>query len=163
MIETVFGKEKDLFFMQQALIEARKAHDMDEVPVGAVVVNKEGEIIGRGYNSVERDCTQRSHAESLALENAGKVMGDWRLEDCWVYVTLEPCAMCINLIKLSRCAGVVYGARSPLFGFQLDKIDKDSVYKRDAFSIVEGVCNEESAAMLKDFFKQKRKDNERKT
>src|SRR5579863_5175212 len=102
MMETIFGKKKDLFFMQEALVQAHKAQEKDEVPVGAVVVNVQGEIIARGYNSVEADCSQRSHAESLAIERAGKIVGDWRLQGCWVYVTLEPCQMCMNLITLSR-------------------------------------------------------------
>src|SRR5581483_8639148 len=156
MMETCFGREKDLFFMKEALTEAHKAYEMDEVPVGAVVVDHGGVIIARGHNRVEQDCTQRSHAESLAIERAGQFLGDWRLEGCWIYVTLEPCAMCINLIKLSRLAGVVYGAPSPLFGFQLDKTAQFSVYKRDAFSIIEGVCSDESAELLKSFFKKKR-------
>jgi len=156
-METVFGFQKDLFFMQEALIQAHKAAELNEVPVGAVVVNEQGEIIARGHNSVEADCSQRSHAESLAIEQAGKVLGDWRLEGCWVYVTLEPCQMCIQLIKMSRLVGVVYGASSPLFGFQLDKTHKDWVYKRDAFSIIEGVCKDEAANMLKDFFQKRRK------
>lgn len=160
MFESVFGKEKDLFFMQQALQEAQKAAELDEVPVGAVVVNSVGEIIARAHNSVEHDCSQRSHAESLAIECAGKMLGDWRLEGCWVYVTLEPCSMCIALIKMSRLAGVVYGAASPLFGFQLDKSDDLWVYKRDAFSVVEGVMSDESSVLLKSFFKKKRKVRE---
>jgi tRNA(adenine34) deaminase len=160
MMETVFGREKDIFFMKEALVEAKKAQDIDEVPVGAVVVNDKGVIIARGYNSVERDCTQRSHAESIALEKAGKMKKDWRLDGCWIYVTLEPCLMCINLIKLSRLVGVVYGACSPLFGFQLDKAANLSVYKRDTFSIIEGVCDSESSELLKNFFKEKRKNSE---
>lgn len=160
MIETVFGKEKDLFFMQQALEQAQLADDIDEVPIGAVVVNAEGFIVAQAHNSVERDCTQRAHAESLAIETAGKKLGDWRLNNCWLYVTLEPCSMCMGLIKLSRLAGVVYAAPSPLFGFRLDNRDDLWVYKRDAFSIVEGVKGEESAALLKKFFHNKRKKNE---
>ena len=159
-METCLGKEKDLFFMKEALIEAHKAYEMDEVPVGAVIVDNNGVIIARGHNRVERDCTQRSHAESLAIEKAGQFLGDWRLEGCWIYVTLEPCAMCINLIKLSRLAGVIYGAPSPLFGFQLDKTAQFSVYKRDTFSIIEGVCSDESAELLKSFFKKKRNNDE---
>src|SRR5690348_11818590 len=108
MTRSIFGAEKDLFFMQEALIEAHKSQQNDEVPVRAVEINKDGIIIARGHNNVEKDCTQRSHAESLASEQAGKQLGDWRLEECWLYVTLEPCSMCINLIKLSRLAGVVY-------------------------------------------------------
>ena len=159
-MESVFGKEKDIFYMQQALEQAYKAQEKDEVPVGAVVVNSDGVIIARAHNNVERDCSQRSHAESLAIEQAGKILKDWRLEGCWVYITLEPCVMCISLIKLSRLKGVVYGAASPLFGFQLDKIEKDSVYKRDTFSLIEGVCSGESAEILKKFFRKKRKDSE---
>ena len=159
-METIFGTEKDQFFMEQALEQAKRAGAIDEVPIGAVVVNPEGEIVGRGYNSVERDCTQRSHAESLAIEQASKNFGDWRLNGHWLYVTLEPCSMCMGLIKLSRLNGVVYGAASPLFGFHLDNQDDLWVYKRDAFSIIEGVKGQESAALLKDFFHKKRKKSE---
>jgi tRNA(adenine34) deaminase len=160
MFETVFGKERDSTFMAEALAEAQKAYAIDEVPIGAVVVNPEGMIVAWGHNSVERDCTQRAHAESLAIEAAGKKLGDWRLTGCWLYVTLEPCSMCMGLIKLSRLAGVVYGAASPLFGFRLDNQEDLWLYKRDAFSIVEGVKLEESAELLKKFFHNKRKKNE---
>lgn len=118
--ESIFGHEKDLFFMSQALLQAQKALDKDEVPVGAVVVNADGVIIARGMNCTEAHHTQHAHAESLAIAKAGKKMRDWRLEGCWIYVTLEPCAMCMHLILLSRLAGVVFGASSPLFGFHLD-------------------------------------------
>lgn len=157
MLETVFGKSKDLFFMQEALKEAKLAYEIDEVPIGAVVVSPEGVIIGRAYNSVERDCTQRAHAESLAIELAGKSLGDWRLNGHWLYVTLEPCSMCMGLIKLSRLAGVVYGAASPLFGFRLDNEEDLWVYKKDAISVIEGVGVNEAAELLKKFFQQKRK------
>ena len=160
MFETVFGKDRDEAFMQEALIEARKASVIDEVPIGAVVVNAEGIIVARAHNSVERDCTQRAHAESLAIELAGQALGDWRLNDCWLYVTLEPCSMCMGLIKLSRLAGVVYGAPSPLFGFRLDNQEDLWVYKRDVFSIIEGIKRDEAADLLKDFFHNKRKNNE---
>jgi len=159
MLETVFGKDKDLFFMQEALNEAQQAFEIDEVPIGAIVVNPEGSIIGRGYNSVERDCTQRAHAESLALEQAAQHQKDWRLNGCWLYVTLEPCSMCMGLIKLSRLAGVVYGAPSPLFGFHLDNQEDLWVYKRDAVSVVDGVLANESAELLKKFFHNKREKN----
>ncbi len=160
MLETVFGSQKDQLFMQQALDQAQLAAAINEVPIGAVVVNAQGEIVGHGYNTVERDCTQRSHAESIAIEQASKKLGDWRLNGHWLYVTLEPCSMCMGLIKLSRFEGVVYGAASPLFGFRLDNQDDLWVYKRDAFSIIEGVGKEESAALLKDFFHKKRKKND---
>jgi tRNA(adenine34) deaminase len=159
-METIFGTEKDHIFMQEALVQAQCATAIDEVPIGAVVVNAKGEIVGRGYNSVERDCTQRAHAESLAIEQASKNLGDWRLPGHWLYVTLEPCSMCMGLIKLSRLEGVVYAAPSPLFGFRLDNQDDLWVYKRDTFSIIEGVKKEESAALLKKFFHEKRTKNE---
>lgn len=159
MLETVFGKKKDLFFMQEALEQAKLAYAIDEVPIGAVVVNGEGAIIARAYNSVERDCTQRAHAEGLAIELAGKSIGDWRLNEHWLYVTLEPCSMCMGLVKLSRLAGVVYGATSPLFGFHLDNQEDLWVYKRDVISVVEGVMVDEAAELLKKFFHNKRKKN----
>jgi len=159
-METIFGAEKDRLFMQEALEQAQCAAAIDEVPIGAVVVNAQGEIVGRGYNGVERDCTQRAHAESLAIEQASKALGDWRLQGHWLYVTLEPCTMCMGLIKLSRLEGVVYAAPSPLFGFRLDNQDDLWVYKRDTFSIIEGVKKEESAALLKKFFHKKREKDE---
>ena len=157
MLETIFGRSKDLFFMQEAIEQAKLAYAIDEVPIGAVVVNSEGVIIARSHNSVERDCTQRAHAESLAIELAGKSLDDWRLNDHWLYVTLEPCSMCMGLVKLSRLAGVVYGAASPLFGFSLDNQEDLWVYKRDAFLVIEGVMVDETAELLKNFFHNKRK------
>ncbi len=104
--------------------------------VGAVIVDSSGKIIARAHNQVESKDTQTAHAELRALAKAGKKMGDWRLLDCWLYVTLEPCAMCMQAIKLHRLAGVVYGADSPLFGYQLDKNQIDSVYKYDALKVI---------------------------
>jgi len=157
MLQTIFGKEKDLFFMKAALEQAKQAYAINEVPIGAVVVDTQGVIISHAYNTVERDCTQRSHAESVAIELAGKFLGDWRLNNHWLYVTLEPCSMCMNLIKLSRLEGVVYGAGSPVFGFHLDNQDDISVYKKDTFSVIEGVMVNETAELLKNFFYNKRK------
>ena len=160
VLETIFGAEKDRFFMQEALAQAGCAAAIDEVPIGAVLVNPAGDIIGRGYNRVEKDCSQRSHAECIAIEQASKVAGDWRLNGHWLYVTLEPCSMCMGLIKLSRLGGVVYGAPSPLFGFRLDNQDDLWVYKKDTFSTIEGIKKEESAALLRSFFHKKRKKDE---
>lgn len=148
-----YGHDNDQFFMSQAIKQAQLALKHDEVPVGAVVVSPGGKIIGRGYNQTEKRSAQAFHAEMLAIAKAGRSLNDWRLCGCWVYVTLEPCAMCMNLIRLSRCAGVAYGATSPLFGYQV--VDKDScfsVYKENVVKIVAGLCEDESAAMLKSFF-----------
>ena len=151
-----FG-QKDHYFMAQALKQAQLALKHEEVPVGAIVVNAEGRIIGRGYNQTEKRSCQAFHAEMLAIMKAGVALQDWRLSGCWIYVTLEPCAMCMNLIRLSRIAGVVYGAASPLFGYQV--VDKDScfwVYKENVVKIVADVCADQSAALLKSFFKVRR-------
>jgi tRNA(adenine34) deaminase len=152
-----YGQDKDQFFMAQALKQARLALKYNEVPVGAVIVSPEGEIIGRGYNQTEKRSSQAFHAEMLAVASAGRHIGDWRLCDCWIYVTLEPCSMCMSLIRLSRCAGLVYGAASPLFGYQV--VDKDgsfSVYKENVVESVAGLYAEESAALLKGFFRARR-------
>ncbi len=146
------------FYMRKALALARRAFTRDEVPVGALIVNKQGDIIARAFNQAECKMTQIAHAELAALAKAGKKMGDWRLEGCWLYVTLEPCAMCMNAIILSRVEGVVFGAQSPLFGYH--KVDKHApswLYKRDNLAIIGGVCEEDSRTLLQDFFKQKRK------
>ena len=151
-----FGPEKDIFFMSLALKQAQKALLKDEVPVGALVVDAHGVILSRGMNLTETWHTQQAHAESLAITKAGKKLSDWRLEGCWVYVTLEPCAMCMHLILLSRVSGVVFGASSPLFGFHLDNALAIQLYKKSTLTIVEGVNKEKSVVLLKQFFKAKR-------
>jgi len=149
------------FFMSLALAQAQKALEKDEVPIGAVVVNEEGAVVARAYNQVEAKKCQIAHAEMLAIQKACKKLGDWRLNGHWVYVTLEPCAMCMNFMKLSRVAGVVYGAESPLFGYHLDKNDGVRVYNSNAVQILGGVLAEKSVSLLKQFFKEKRKKGER--
>lgn len=154
--ESNFGQKKDTYFMKKALEQAQKARAAEEVPVGAIVVDSQGKIIGRGYNLVEKKDTQAAHAEVIAISKAGKKIGDWRLNGCWMYVTLEPCSMCMSLAVLSRLEGVVYGATSPVFGYQLDKELNFQLYKNGALLVVSGVCAEESSALLKDFFRHKR-------
>jgi tRNA(adenine34) deaminase len=155
--DSVFGHDRDQFFMKQALTQAHKAFRLDEVPVGAVVVSPEGKIVGRGHNQVEMRHTQAAHAEVRALAQAGRRLGNWRLEEHWLYVTLEPCAMCMNLAILSRLKGIVFGADSPLFGYRLDKHDPVQLYNYDAICMVKGVMSHEAAQVLKQFFKDKRK------
>lgn len=156
ILSTPFGPEKDQFYMKKALLQASRAFGHGEVPVGAIVINGQGDIIARGYNRIEASGFQNEHAEVRALRRAAKKKGDWRLIDCWLYVTLEPCPMCIGLIKLSRLAGVVFGSTSPLFGFQLDTDDAVPLYKKNALSIIAGIGAGESKELLKQFFKQKR-------
>lgn len=152
-----FGAYLDELFMRKALQQARMAFKHDEVPVGAVVVNKDGVIIGRGYNKVERTNSQSAHAEVIALKKAGACLGDWRLLDCWLYVTLEPCAMCYHAASLSRCAGIVFATPSPLFGYQgVDKQVPFQLYKENVIIMEPGLCTEESKKLLKSFFRAKR-------
>ncbi len=158
MQETIFGREKDAQLMELALVQAQHAFDLGEVPIGAVVVNAQGTIIGSGFNQVEQQHTQCAHAETIAITQAGNALADWRLEGCWLYVTLEPCSMCMALIRLSRLQGMVFGADSPLFGYRLDNVDVVSVYNKDPLLTVAGVYKEESSALLKEFFKQRRKE-----
>lgn len=146
------------YYMKHALQEAYKAFDADEVPIGAVIVNQEGEIIAQGFNKTEQYCTQVAHAEMEALQQAGKYNHDWRLQGCTLYVTLQPCSMCYNAAVLSRISTIVYGAPSPLFGFHLDKDAFLSVYNKDKLFIVKGILEFECVDLLKKFFRQKRKD-----
>ena len=154
--ESVFGSKADQTFMRAAVRQAGKAAARNEVPVGAVVVDAQGIIIGRGYNKVESCASQTAHAELHALLKATRIKKNWRLTGCWMYVTLEPCVMCIGLIMNSRMAGIVYGAQSFLFGYHLDKHVASWVYKNNAFRVIQGVCAEQSVALLKDFFSKKR-------
>jgi tRNA(adenine34) deaminase len=153
----IFSSDDHSKYMGQALKQAQKAYDIDEVPIGAVIVSPEGKIIGRAYNLVEKCQQQTAHAEIRAIEKACKKMSNWRLEGCWLYVTLEPCSMCMNLILMSRMQGIVFGAKSPIFGYHLDNSGPLQVYRRDTLHIIGGIGEQEASALLKKFFKQKRK------
>lgn len=157
MKKTPFTPEQDTRFMHLALVQAQKAFKQDEVPIGAVIVNKDGAVIARAYNKVESAGTQCAHAEMRAIMQANKRMGNWRLDGCWIYVTLQPCVMCMGLIWLSRLQGLVYAAESPLFGCKLDKLSASWVYRKDTLIIISGVGKNEAADLLKQFFLQKRK------
>jgi len=153
-------KKDHEYYMSQAILQAKRAFDRGEVPIGAVVVDKEGVIVGRGYNMVHNSRSQTEHAEIRAVKKACKKIGDWRLDGYKIYVTLEPCTMCFGLIKLCRISELIYGAESPLFGYRLDKdIDLD-VYKKDTMKITKGVGEQESVDILKRFFKKRRKKGE---
>ncbi len=154
-------KQNHEFYMKKALLQAHCAFRRDEVPVGAVVVNQQGEIIARAYNCVEKSNTQTGHAELRAIAQAGKRLGDWRLEECWLYVTLEPCAMCMNAIIMARLAGLVYGAESPLYGYQrLESQGGGLLYKKNTLAIIGGIYKDHAINLLQRFFKDKRKKSE---
>jgi tRNA(adenine34) deaminase len=144
-------KTKDESYMLEAIKQAEKALAAGEVPIGAVVVGKNGEIFGRGYNKMEQMKCQTEHAEMIAIKKACKKVGDWRLDGCSIYVTLEPCVMCFGLIQLSRIKKLVFGAKSPLFGFGYES-KKFHLMKKD-LEIKHGICENECKAQLKNFFK----------
>jgi len=146
--------------MQAALREARASAELDEVPVGCVIVH-DGLVIGRGHNQVEtlRDAT--AHAEILAIGAASNALDSWRLTDCTLYVTLEPCAMCAGAIILSRVSRLVYGAQDPkagACGSVLDVIHERRLNHRvDVTSLVQA---DECGALLREFFARKRRKDE---
>jgi tRNA(adenine34) deaminase len=151
--------EKDYTFMRMALAQARRAYARDEVPIGAIVIGPDEVVLGRGYNRVEKRHQQNAHAEMIAIAKASKKLGDWRLDGCTIYVTLEPCMMCMGFIRLSRIERIVFGAHSKLFGYQLDKRGQGPLYSKD-IEVQDGVMAKQAADMLKEFFKQKRKSRD---
>ncbi|WP_353652806.1 nucleoside deaminase [Eubacterium sp. AM46-8] len=112
--QVVFDKD-DYRYMKQAITQAKKAYKLNEVPIGCVIVY-EGKVIGRGYNRRNTDKTSLGHAEITAIKKASRYMNDWRLEDCTLYVTLEPCQMCAGAIVQARIPRVVIGSMNPKAG-----------------------------------------------
>ena len=148
--------EADLAFMRTALDEAQDAGDSGEVPVGAVVVF-DGEIIGTGHNRTVSDCDPSGHAEIVALRAAAATQKNHRLNGATLYVTLEPCAMCIGAIAEARLTRVVFGAYDPTAGAAGSAIDLvDSAALNHRFEINGGVLENECSTRLKDFFEIRR-------
>ena len=143
-------------YMQQALTLAREACDAGEVPVGCVITGPEGQIVGRGRNRRQERRDATSHAEMEAIREACAALGDWRLEDCTLYVTLEPCPMCAGAIIMSRIPRVVYGAREPVSGSCGSVIDLFMERYGHHPAVYADVLGEECAALLRDFFHQRR-------
>lgn len=143
-------------YMACAVLQARKAFECDEVPIGAVLVDATGKIIARAYNRVEKKQSQLAHAELQVLAIAAKKLQRWRYSDLTLYVTLQPCVMCMGALILSRIGKVVYAAQSPLFGCNLDKLDWFGIYK-ESLPIVAFEKDEESVELLQKFFKKQRK------
>lgn len=144
-------------YMQAALEEAKKAAALGEVPVGAVIV-KDGEIISRGHNEVETRKDPTAHAEMLAIRRAAEALGGWRLTDCRMFVTAEPCSMCAGAIVWSRIEKLYIGTADPKSGAcgSLFNIPQDS--RLNHFTDIEiGLMQEECSCIMKDFFKQLRK------
>lgn len=143
--------------MKKALAQAQLAASKDEVPIGCVIVYKD-KILSRAYNQREKKQSSLAHAEILAIEKACKKLGSWRLEDCTLYVTLEPCPMCTGAIIQSRIPRVVFGAYDPKGGCMGSCTNLLEVKGFNHYPTIEGgILQEECASLLKVFFRQKRK------
>ena len=146
---------EDLDFMREALALARKAAERGEVPVGCVIVRGQ-EIVGRGYNRRETDKSALAHAEIQAIDQACRTLGGWRLWECTLYVTLEPCAMCAGAILNARIPRVVYGASDRKFGACGSVCSLFSMDFNHHPQVEAGLLEEESKALLQDFFQNLR-------
>ena len=150
--------EKDAIYMKEALKQAKKAYKIKEVPIGCVLVY-EDKVIARGYNKRNSKKNTLAHAEIIAINKASKVLGDWRLEDCTMYITLEPCQMCAGAIVQARVKRVVIGSMNPKAGcggsilnlLQMEQFNHQVDVER-------GVLEEECSQMLKEFFKELREE-----
>ena len=150
-------ENKDIEFIKEALKLANKAAGLGEIPVGALVVNANGEIISSAYNLRENEKSATAHAEILAIEKACAALGGWRLQGCTLYVTLEPCPMCAGAIVNSRIERVVFGAYDMQAGCCGSVINFNAYPFNHAFQITGGVLENECKNLLTDFFKSKRR------
>lgn len=149
----------DIRFMKQALTEAKKAYKLGEVPIGCVIVY-DNKVIGRGYNRRNTDHCTLAHAEISAIKKASKKIGDWRLEECTMYVTLEPCQMCAGAIVQARIPTVYAGASSPKAGCAgtvLNILDNNEFNHQVEYSC--GLLENDCTALLKKFFVELRERN----
>ena len=154
----LYTKEEKEFYMREAMVEAKKAEAINEVPIGAVIV-RDGEIIGRGYN--QRETTNRAitHAEMIAIDEANQTINNWRLENCALFVTLEPCVMCSGAIVLSRIPNVYYGAsdfKGGTAGTLMNLLEEDQ-FNHQSY-VESGILQEECSEMLSAFFRKLRKE-----
>ena len=152
----ILSDEQDQVFMREALVEAGRAEALAEVPIGAVVVQA-GEIVGRGYNLRETEQDPTAHAEMIAIRQAADRLGSWRLLDCTLYVTLEPCVMCMGAIILARIPRLVYACRDPKAGAagSIYNLASDRRFNHN-IEVTEGVMAEKCTEILSGFFKSLR-------
>ena len=155
-------KDTDEKYMKEALKQAKKAYALEETPIGCVIVH-EGKIISRGYNRRHTDKNPLAHAEITAIRKASKKLGDWRLEGCTLYVTLEPCQMCAGAIIQSRMDRVVIGCMNPKAGcagsvlnlLQVDRFNHQA-------DVTRGVLEEKCSELMKSFFRELREKKKKK-
>lgn len=161
-LETDDRQRMDRKFMRAAMAQAKKAYALDEVPIGCVIV-QDDKIIARGYNRRNTDKNALAHAEMAAIKKASKKTGDWRLEDCTLYVTLEPCQMCAGAIVQARMQRVVIATMNPKAGCAGSILN---LLQQDAFNhqvpITRGVLEEECSRMLSTFFRTLREKKKEK-
>ena len=153
---------EDEKYMKEAIRQAKKAAAIGDVPIGCVIVS-EGKIIARGYNKRNKMGTVLAHAELLAMSKAGKKTGDWRLEECTMYITLEPCQMCAGAIVQARIPRVVIGSMNPKAGCAgsvLNLLEMEGFNHQ--VSVTRDVLREECSKMLSDFFRELRKKQKEK-
>lgn len=150
------GSERDRAWMAEAIAEARRAEALGEVPVGAVIV-RDDEVIARGHNLTHTTDDPSGHAEMVAIRRAAEALGHWRLLDCTLYVTLEPCSMCAGAIVLSRIPRLVFAAHDPKAGMcgSLENLVQDPRLNHRV-ELTTGVRGAEAGDMLRDFFRRRR-------
>lgn len=138
-------------YMKLALKEANKAYKKGEIPVGAVIV-KNGKIISKAHNMKEKKYISTYHAEILAINKACKKLKNWRLNDCELYVTVEPCMMCCGAILQSRLSTIIYGTKNDNFGYS-------HILEKNNVKVIPDICKEKSKKIMQEFFIQKRNQN----
>lgn len=155
-LEKLNGKNKKIYFMEEAIIEAKKAYSLKETPIGAVIVYN-GCIVGRGYNQVEITNNALNHAEVAAIIDASKNLGRWRLFDCEMYITMEPCIMCAGAIINSRIKKIYIGT-SHKKNHIIDKHNdfKKEIYRDCKIEYEFGILKEECSSLLNKFFYERR-------
>ncbi len=153
---------EDIKYMKMAITQAKKALKIDEVPIGCVIVH-DGKVIARGYNQRNKQGSTLAHAEILAIKKASKVLGDWRLEDCTLYVTLEPCQMCAGAIVQARISRVVIGCMNPKAGCAGSVLNLLQMKEfNHQVEVERGVLGEECSCMTSEFFAQLRRKKKEK-
>ena len=148
--------EKEIRFMKEAIKEAKKAELIDEVPIGCVIV-KDDKVVARGHNVRETKKTPLGHAEIIVIDKASKKLGAWRLQDCDIYITLEPCIMCAGAIIQSRIRHVYYGAKDPKGGAiesSINVLEAKNINHHP--EITSGILEEECSNIISQYFKRKR-------
>ena len=152
--------EQDIYFMQQALKCAETAQDKDEVPIGAVIV-KDNKIIAKGYNKSITLKDTTAHAEIVAIRKACKKLNNYRLNDCSIYVTIEPCSMCMGALILARIKNLYFGAKDIKAGACGSILDISKAKTNHKIKIYSGLLEQDCAKIIKEFFKNKRKNAKR--